>query len=274
MRPDGTIGRQPRLTRESSTTESGSYYAPLQHMWRSGNISRYPMYDGIGTSRGLVNDSATITDTYQLDAWGHQIASSGSTQNPYKYGAAWGYITDPSGLLQLGHRFYWPELGRFVQRDPVGATEYIYAYGGNQPSLYIDPEGLRASASWVANLLHSETWSEGLCAGWQSGYYACYAKCVTIGESILKPTVTKHIVIHKAAHPWIKKAGTWYGRWAWTRRYPRWFRAGGKKSKVLVPRTAGKVVKVVSVISWILIDYDVYHCIKKCAPHLGYGHRN
>ncbi len=32
-----------------------------------------------------MNDSATITDTYQLDAWGHQIASSGSTQNPYKY---------------------------------------------------------------------------------------------------------------------------------------------------------------------------------------------
>ncbi len=123
------------------TTESGSYYAPLQHMWRSGNISRYPMYDGIGTSRGLVNDSATITDTYQLDAWGHQIASSGSTQNPYKYGAAWGYITDPSGLLQLGHRFYWPELGRFVQRDPARSYANDYAYAVNLPTRATDPNG-------------------------------------------------------------------------------------------------------------------------------------
>ncbi len=135
------------------TTESGSYYAPLQHM-RRGCRAGLPkpamagigipalQQNGIGTSRGLVNDSATITDTYQLDAWGHQIASSGSTQNPYKYGAAWGYITDPSGLLQLGARFYWPELGRFVQRDPVMAGPTAYDYAEDLPTNGIDPEGL------------------------------------------------------------------------------------------------------------------------------------
>jgi RHS repeat-associated protein len=37
-----------------------------------------------------------------------------------RYRAAWGYITDPSGLQQLGARFYFPELGRFVQQDPIG----------------------------------------------------------------------------------------------------------------------------------------------------------
>ncbi len=139
------------------TTESGSYYAPLQHIWRSGNISRYPMYDGIGTSRGLVNDSATITDTYQLDAWGHQIASSGSTQNPYKYacppavwrGAAWGYppsprlwrtgITDPSGDDIMERPLL--SLGRVVlDRDP-------------------GPQGLGVGRSWG-----------GLCRGTRRGH--------------------------------------------------------------------------------------------------------
>lgn len=62
----------------------------------------------------VVDASCTITDTYHpstplragMDAWGHQLAATGSTVNPYRYGGAWGYITDPSGMLQLGARFY------------------------------------------------------------------------------------------------------------------------------------------------------------------------
>ncbi len=46
------------------------------------------------------------------------LSSSGTTPNPYRYGAAWGYITDPNGFLQLGARYYWPEVGRFVSQDP------------------------------------------------------------------------------------------------------------------------------------------------------------
>jgi hypothetical protein len=33
------------------TTESGSGYQPLHHMWRSSAASRFPLYDGIGTVR-------------------------------------------------------------------------------------------------------------------------------------------------------------------------------------------------------------------------------
>jgi RHS repeat-associated protein len=55
-----------------------------------------------------------------MDTFGRPVSSTGTTPNPYRYGAAWGYITDPSGLLQLGARFYWPEVGRFVSQDPMG----------------------------------------------------------------------------------------------------------------------------------------------------------
>jgi RHS repeat-associated protein len=58
-----------------------------------------------------------------LDAWGQQLASGGSTPNPYRFGATWGYITDPSGMLQLGARFYWPEVGRFISQHPGVAPE-------------------------------------------------------------------------------------------------------------------------------------------------------
>jgi hypothetical protein len=112
------------------TTESSSYYAPWVHMWRTGNVSRFPLMDGVGTTRRLVDQNNNHTDIYELTAFGDDRGSTVTTVNPYRFGGAWGYITDttppasgvlrstsPSGLQQLGARFYWPEVGRFVQQD-------------------------------------------------------------------------------------------------------------------------------------------------------------
>jgi len=54
---------------------------------------------------------------------------------------AWGYITDPSGMLQLGARFYWPEVGRFVSQDPIGTGSNWYAYVEDNPVRLVDPAG-------------------------------------------------------------------------------------------------------------------------------------
>jgi len=42
----------------------------------------------------------------------------------------------------LGARYYWPEIGRFIQQDPIGDGINWYAYVGNNPLVWIDPEGL------------------------------------------------------------------------------------------------------------------------------------
>ncbi len=41
-----------------------------------------------------------------------------------------------------GARFYWPELNRFIQQDPIGDGVNWYAYVGNNPVVWVDPEGL------------------------------------------------------------------------------------------------------------------------------------
>ena len=41
----------------------------------------------------------------------------------------------------MGARFYWPELGRFIQQDPIGDDNNWYAYAANNPLVYIDPTG-------------------------------------------------------------------------------------------------------------------------------------
>jgi len=133
--------------------EGSSYYDPLLLFARCSGEVRYPLYDGIGTTQRLVDQNGTVTDSYTLDAFGKPFSSTGSTRNPYRYGGAWDYFTDylGSGLLQLGHRFYWPEVGRFIQQDPEGEGVNWYAYVGNNPTSYVDPVG--GLAQFVAPLL-------------------------------------------------------------------------------------------------------------------------
>jgi len=126
------------------TTESGSYYEPLLHFGRNDGSVRYPLYDGIGTARRLADAAGSLTDSYTLDTFGRQISVTGTTPNPYRFGGAWGYITDPSGMLQLGARYYWPEVGRFGQRDPAGKEPSAYLYARGNPVGWADPKGKEA----------------------------------------------------------------------------------------------------------------------------------
>jgi RHS repeat-associated protein len=127
------------------TTETGSYYDTWLHLYRtSGTLNRFPMYDNIGSARGLLDASGTATDWYELDTFGRQVSSSGTTPNPYRYGAAWGYMTDPSGFLQLGARYYWPEVGRFVGRDPIEDEMNAYSYVDSDPVVLVDADGENA----------------------------------------------------------------------------------------------------------------------------------
>jgi RHS repeat-associated protein len=125
--------------------KGGSYYQPFLHLWvASGGLSRHPLYDAQGTVRRVVDDSAVQTDFYTHNAFGYEYPPSGTTPNPYRFGGAWGYIADPSGMLQLGARFYWPEVGRFVQRDPVRQGMDQYVYSRSDPLGQTDPTGLQA----------------------------------------------------------------------------------------------------------------------------------
>ncbi len=114
------------------------------------------MYDGTGNTRKLVDSGgggpAAYTGVYpacpeprrrERSRRGRYQYGWQNVQNPFRYGGAWGDITDTpgSGLLQLGQRFYWPEIGRFIQQDPVGDGMNWYAYVGNNPVVFSDPTG-------------------------------------------------------------------------------------------------------------------------------------
>lgn len=70
-----------------------------------------------------------------------------STAQPYQFVGQLGYYTHVQDanlpLLQLGVRFYDPEVGRFTQVDMAKHGLNWYVYSGNQPSNWVDPRGTK-----------------------------------------------------------------------------------------------------------------------------------
>jgi RHS repeat-associated protein len=102
-------------------------------------------YDGAGTVRLLTDSTGTVTDTYDYDAWGNTVNTTGSTPNVYLYRGEQ-YDSDLN-LYYLRARYLNPLSGRFLGRDPAAgqtktpATLHKYLYAGGNPVSAIDPSG-------------------------------------------------------------------------------------------------------------------------------------
>lgn len=123
-----------------------SYY----HTDRNGNVSA--VTDGTGS----------VIAAYRYDPFGVSLASSGSSQNPFRYLGGFGVYDNGDGTLFARARYYHPDLGRFLSRDPLsgsnndGQSLNRYVYALNDPSGMIDPSGLKAVAAILA---YFQAWS-------------------------------------------------------------------------------------------------------------------
>jgi len=101
--------------------------------------------DGGGSVRQLTDAAGAVTDTYEYDAFGNEISSTGTTPNSHLYRAEQ-YDSD-LGLYYLRARYYNPATGRFLSRDPNDgvptdpASLHKYMYAGGDPVNAWDPSG-------------------------------------------------------------------------------------------------------------------------------------
>jgi RHS repeat-associated protein len=117
-------------------------------------------YDGAGSVRMLTDSTGAVTDTYDYDAFGNTINTTGSTPNVYLYR---GEQYDPDlGLYYLRARYYNPVTGRFLTRDPdaghikTPATLHKYLYAGADPVNKADPTGRTTAAASEYYLLSQQ----------------------------------------------------------------------------------------------------------------------
>ena len=120
----------------SSTTGTYSYGNDLLR-----KDGEYPLCDGLGSARAETSSSQAVTFAVNTDAFGNQIASSGSTASSYQFGATSGYRNDgDAGLLKVGCRYYDPQLGAFTSRD-TELDQKPYLYCEHDPVNAVDPSG-------------------------------------------------------------------------------------------------------------------------------------
>lgn len=126
----------------TSGTETDRYF---YHFDALGSVIALSQYDS-------GNGHASIVEQYEYSAFGETtVTLDGSTDNPYRFtGRRW---DDETGLYYYRARIYVPELGRFLQPDPIGYADSIniYVYGVNNPLRFVDPLGLASVALYEWN---------------------------------------------------------------------------------------------------------------------------
>jgi RHS repeat-associated protein len=125
--------------------------------WREGSDWHIVHADHLGSTRLVSTPSAAVGSRLGYSAFGEVLSSAfaggTSARSRYGYCGGWGYEndalvddTDPfgaAGLLHVGARYYVPNIGRFVQRDPAGTTTglNVYTYAANSPLHFVDASG-------------------------------------------------------------------------------------------------------------------------------------
>ena len=121
-------------------------------MVRGGKIY-YFHADGIGNIIALTDGSGNLIANYSYDAFGATLSGGAAAKNPFAFTAReW----EPAlGLYYFRARYYDPQTGRFLSRDPlvgdvINPIEFNrYLYVNNNPTRFWDPMGLvPVSRAW------------------------------------------------------------------------------------------------------------------------------
>jgi RHS repeat-associated protein len=131
----------------------------------------FPLYDNNGNVTEYVDVSGAVRARYGYSPFGGTTAQSGDLADMFRFRFSTKYCDAETGLYYYGYRFYAPDLGRWVSRDPMGEESFrinysgkkelkqegekqeeVYVYCLNSPLTFFDPDG--AMASRLVDRLH------------------------------------------------------------------------------------------------------------------------
>jgi RHS repeat-associated protein len=140
------------LQRISENQLSGSTWTPT-----------FYGYDGHGNVRFTTSTAGAVGNTYQFDAFGAPIASTGTIANAYLYSGE--RFDSNLNFYQLRARYYNMLTGRFETMDPIQhksccktrscppSPSNAYAYADDNPPNRVDPSGRQALEEYELDTL-------------------------------------------------------------------------------------------------------------------------
>jgi RHS repeat-associated protein len=162
-----------------------------------------PCYDGNGNVTELCAlSTSTVSARYEYSAFGETITVDGSAiadSNPFRFSTK--YEDRETGFYYYGYRYYAPETGRWLSRDPIGEKGGVNLYGmvGNDSVNSLDVLGLEtgiANYSEIirlkrnASIIHDAS-DKGLVS--VTGYFDCGNDGFLAGQISLSPELTDDI---------------------------------------------------------------------------------
>ena len=111
----------------------------------SGSNVYYYHYDGSGNTIAMTDSSGNMVNKYAYDQFGNLLNVVETVPNPFTFVGRYGVMDDDNGLYYMRARYYDPEVGRFINKDPIrylGGDPNLYCYVGNNSINRVDPGGL------------------------------------------------------------------------------------------------------------------------------------
>jgi len=118
-------------------------------------VVQYPLGDHLGTLRDLATYNAgtnvtTIANHRRYDSYGNLVSETASAVDQM-FGYTGRALDESTGLQNNHHRWYSPDLGRWLSEDPIGFAAgdlNLSRYVGNGPTNRVDPSGLVWAGDW------------------------------------------------------------------------------------------------------------------------------
>ncbi|MGE5481682.1 MAG: RHS repeat domain-containing protein [Bacteroidota bacterium] len=103
--------------------------------------------DLVGSVRAITDSQGQVVARFEYEPFGVTVQASGPLAGDEVHKFTGKPEDAAVGLYYYYARYYSPEAGRFLSRDPIDGS-YVYVH--NAPLILVDPLGLQAKAEWQA----------------------------------------------------------------------------------------------------------------------------
>lgn len=132
----------------------GEQMDDLLAVWKRGQGLFWILTDSLGTPQRVLTREGLDVGALEYDSFGNLVSQSGPNADVVgRFGFAGREWDEAAGLYYFRARCYDPDVGRFIQEDPLGfeaGDPNLDRYVFNRPTMFTDPTGCLAAKEYAA----------------------------------------------------------------------------------------------------------------------------